>query len=174
MRRTVLGGARPLVAALLLFAALTIVGCEPAENREVPSPAALDSIFGEAVTASLDGNIVDLRVTQATDQLRRGGSIWAKAGPYIYLFTPQTRELFDGYGGIGGVRVTTVDPRGEMIATALLPRAALNSVTWRRAINVAGRARTEGTRRPQTMIDLADYGEERTEFEYSPEYVRSD
>lgn len=167
------GIGRALAAGLLVLSVSALIGCEPEKNRELPTQAVLDSLYGERVAVSLNGNVVELRVTQDADQLRRGGPIWAKAVPYIYLFTPQTRDLFVEYGGIGGVRVTTRDPGGGFIARALLERKALNSVTWPRAINVAGRARTEGTQRPQTMVDLADYGEERTTYEYSQQYAGS-
>lgn len=166
--------ASTLVTGLLIAALGGTGGCEAEPRRELPSEALLDSVYGESVDISLNGNVVDLTVTQDSDQLARGGSVWAKAGPYIYLFTPQTQELLQAYDGVGGVRVTTLDANGEMIARALLERSALNSVTWPRAINVAGRARVEGTRRPQTMVTLADYGEEHTEYEYSQRYVRSD
>lgn len=166
-------GVRRIVPAVLVSMVLAAAACEPAEDRDLPTAAALDSIYGERVDSSLNGNVVELRVTQDASQLARGGPIWAKAGPYIFLFTPQTREIFERFGGVGGVRVTTLDARGELIARALLERSGLNSVTWRRAINVAGQARTEGSERPQTMVDLADYGEERTSYEYSQRYVGS-
>lgn len=163
----------PLVAGLLVAALSGIGACESEPPRDLPTGAVLDSVFGDRVDSSLNGNVVELAVTQAGDQLSRGGSVWAKAGPYIYLFTPQTQELLEGYGGIGGVRVTTLDANGQLVARALLERGTLNSVTWPRAINVAGRARVEGTRRPQTMVDLAEFGEEHTSYEYSQRYVRS-
>lgn len=166
--------ASPLAAGLLIAALGGIGACEAEPARELPSEAALDSVYGERVDISLNGNVVELTVTQDSDQLSRGGSVWAKAGPYIYLFTPQTQELLQAYGGIGGVRVTTLDANGRLIARALLERGALNSVTWPRAVNVAGRARVEGTQRPQTMVTLADFGEEHTTYEYSQRYVRSD
>jgi len=163
-----------LLTGGLLGLALATTGCEPEPDRELPAETALDSVYGGEVEIGLNGNVVELTVTHDGTQLRRGGAIWAKAGPYIFLFTPQTRDLLERYGGIGGVRVTTVDGRGRFVARALLERGTLNSVTWTRAINVAGRARVDGTRRPQTMLDLAEYGEEHTEFEYSREYVRSE
>lgn len=164
----------PLVAGLLIAAFGGIGACEAEPPRELPTEAVLDSVYGERVDISLNGNVVELVVIQGGDQLSRGGSVWAKAGPYIYLFTPQTHELLQAYGGIGGVRVTTLDANEQFIARALLERGTLNSVTWPRAINVAGRARVEGTRRPQTMVNLADFGEEHTTYEYSQRYVRSD
>lgn len=158
-----------VLAAVALAAA---AACEPGENRDLPPATVLDSIFGDRVQSSLNGNVVELRVTQDASQLTRGGPIWAKAGPYIYLFTPQTRSLLERYGGVGGVRATTLDRRGELIARALLERTTLNSVTWPKAINVAGLARTQGSERPQRMVDLAEYGEEHTSYEYSEQYVR--
>jgi hypothetical protein len=163
-----------VVTALLMATLIGIGGCEAEPRRELPTEAALDSVYGEPIDISLNGNVVEIVVTQDADQLRRGGSVWAKAGPYIYLFTPQTQELLEAYGGIGGVRVTTLDAHRRLVARALLERGTLNSVTWPRAINVAGRARVEGTQRPQTMVNLAKYGEEHTSFEYSRQYVGSD
>ena len=165
---------RRAILALLLATSLSASGCARPETNELPDQAALDSAYGERVEVTLNGNVVEARVRQDAEQLRRGGPIWAKAGPYIYLFTPQTQALFENYGGVGGVRVTTVDGRGELIARALLERGTLNSVTWQRAINVAGRARVDGTSRPQTMVDLTDFGEDNASYEYSQRYTRSD
>lgn len=151
-----------------------MTGCEPAIDSRLPTTTELSGLFGDGIDLRLNGNVVEVTVTQSPDQLRRGGPIWAKAGPYIYLFTPQTQSIFNDYGGVGGVRVTTLDGRDRLIARALLQRSTLNSVTWKRAINVSGRARVEGTRRPNTMVELAEYGEENTEFEYSARYVRTD
>ncbi len=161
---------RTLVFGVLLVA---IAGCVRTADTSVPAPEELEGLFGPGIDLRLNGNVVEVQVTQSPEQLRRGGPIWAKAGPYIYLFTPQTQSIFDDYGGVGGVRVTTSDGRDRLIARALLQRSTLNSVTWQRAINVSGRARVEGTTRPNTMVELAEYGEENTEFEYSARYVRS-
>jgi len=124
------------------------------------------------VVVSLNGNVVDVEVTQSSDHLVRGGSVWAKVGPFIYLFSPQTQELFETYSGLGGVRVTTHDSRGRMVAQAMLPRGALNSLTWPRAISLVAKARLEGTQRPSYILDLIDYGEEIADFEYDPRYVK--
>ncbi len=150
---------------------ICLCGCEPSVDLRLPSAAELEGMFGATVELRMNGNVVEVEASQSPEQLRRGGPIWAKAGPYIYLFTPQTQSLFETYGGVAAVRVTTLDGRDRMIARALLQRAQLNSVTWRRAINVAGRARVEGTTRPNTMVDLIEYGEENTEFTYSDRYV---
>ena len=164
---------RLMAPASVLVALAAVAACGPASEGRLHADAELAEVFGERAEVSLNGNVVEVRVTQSPDQLRRGGPIWAKAGPYIYLFTPQTRSLFTDYPGVGGVRVTTLDGRGDLVARALLERSTLTSVTWTRAINAAGRARTEGTQRPQYMVDLADLGEEFTDYEYSQRYAGS-
>lgn len=160
-----------LPLAFLMLGLGGLAACESGDEGALPPQAALDTAYGDGVEVALNGNVVDVRVTMEADQLRRGGSIWARGGPYIYLFTPQTQSLFTDYGGVGGVRVTTVDGGGDLVARALLQRATLNSASWRRAINVAGRARVDGTERPQTMIDLREFGEEHTEYEYARRYA---
>jgi hypothetical protein len=140
----------------------------------LPGAADLEGLFGPGVTVELTGNVVDVTALQPDDQLRRGGATWAKVGPYVFLFSPQTQDLFESFSGIGGVRVTTVDRRGDLVGRALLERSTLNSVTWRKAINLAGRARLEGTRRPSYVLDLIRYGEELVEHEYGATYVSED
>ena len=146
--------------------------CGGETELSLPSDDALQGLYGSGIDAELKGNVVDVVVRQPTDQLRRGGSTWAKVGPYIYLFSPQTQELFDSYSGLGGVRVTTEDGRGRLVARAMLPAGTLNSVTWRKAIGLAGQARLEGTRRPGYLVDLIEYGEDLVEYEYGSDYVR--
>lgn len=159
-----------LVLAVALLA--STAGCgEPEPSLTLPTPADLEGLYGPSVQVDLSGNVVDVRAVQPADQLRRGGAVWAKVGPYIYLFSPQTRDLFETYTGIGGVRVTTVDGRGRLVGRAILERGTLNSVTWKRAINLAGRARLEGTQRPSYILDLIEYGEETVEHEYGTTYV---
>ena len=119
--------------------------CERERGAELPAEAELQGLYGPAVQVSLNGNVVDVRARQDADQLRRGGELWAKVGPYIYLFSPQSQNLFEMYSGLGGVRVTTLDGRGRMVAQAMLPRGRLNSLSWPRAINLVAKARLEGT-----------------------------
>jgi hypothetical protein len=147
-------------------------GCAGEPGLTLPDEGSLKGIYGENVEVTLKGNVVDVVVRQPSDQLRRGGATWAKVGPYIYLFSPQTRKLFEDYTGLGGVRVTTVDGRDRMVARALLPQGTLNSVTWNKAIGLAGRARLEGTQRPSYILELIDYGEEQAEHEYGSDYVK--
>jgi len=163
----VLAAAVPLVAGVTLLS-----GCDRPEELRLPSDSDLAGLYGDGPEVTLNGNVVDIEVYQPADQLRRGGATWAKVGPYIYLFSPQTQEIFDSWSGVGGVRVTTSDGRGRLVARAMLPRGTLNSLTWPRAINLVGKARLEGTRRPSYILDLIEYGEETAEHEYSDRYVK--
>ena len=160
------------LVVLVAVAAASLSACDRPQELLLPTDADLAGLYGEGPTVSLNGNVVDVEVYQAADQLRRGGATWAKVGPYIYLFSPQTQEVFESWSGVGGVRVTTADGRGRMIARAMLPRGTLNSLTWPRAINLVGKARLEGTRRPSYILDLIEYGEETADFEYSTQYVK--
>lgn len=159
-----------VVAGVVACSALA--GCERPEELRLPTDSDLAGMYGEGPEVALNGNVVDIEVYQPADQLRRGGATWAKVGPYIYLFSPQTQEIFETWSGVGGVRVTTSDGRGRLVARALLPRGTLNSLTWPRAINLVGKARLEGTHRPSYILDLIEYGEEIAEYEYSTSYVK--
>jgi hypothetical protein len=72
------------------------------------------------------GNVLELVVQQPPDQLRRGGPLWARVGPYIYLFSPGTRQLFADHPGLAGVRAITMAGDTE-VARALLEREALTT-----------------------------------------------
>lgn len=160
--------------AVSLAATWFVSACSGTPDLTLPTVEEIRGVYGPSAQVGLTGNVVDVRVIQAADQLRRGGSVWAKVGPYIYLFTPQTQELFETYPGLGGVRVTTLDGRERMIARAMLERSTLNAVTWRKAIGLAGRARLEGTQRPSFILDLIQYGEDLVEHEYSSRYVKDE
>lgn len=123
----------------------------------------------ESVTAR--GNVVEIRARQDADHLRRGGSLWAKVGPYIYLLSPSTRDLLEEHPGVAAVRVVTIDASGEEIARALLRRDALSDILWRRTHNLLGHALQQGTTQPTRLEDLVRWGEQHTEYEYSPKYV---
>ena len=117
------------------------------------------------------GNVAVVTVGQDAQQLRRGGSLWAKVGPYVFLFSRETEELFDAFPGLAAVRVTT--EVGEVqVASALLTRDELSDVLWRRAQNISGRARRDGSRQVSLLEDLIAWGEDHTEFEYNPRYTR--
>ena len=166
-------GMRLTRAAILVVTLVTgVIGCEAEPELQLPAAGQLEGLYGAGVSVELRGNVVDVVVRQPADQLRRGGSTWAKVGPYVYLFSPQTQKLFEEFSGLGGVRVTTVDGRDRLVARAMLPQGTLNSVTWKKAIGLAGRARLEGTQRPTYILELIDYGEDLVEHEYGSNYVK--
>ena len=170
---------RRVVAWLFLILAAT--ACDrllPNRTDEtLPSAEAVDSLYANhglaQANVSLSGNVVELRVAQPAAQLERGGSLWARVGPYVYLFTPGTQALFNRYDGVAAVRVITTS-NGDTVAHALLARDRLNDITWRRALNVLGRALQDGTNRPALLEELVQYGEAHTDFDYNRRYVPAD
>ena len=79
--------------------------------------------------------------------------------------------LLEDYPGVAGVRVVTRIRGGPEVARALLARTELTGVLWRRALNIAGRARLEGTEHPSLLEELVRWGEDHTEYEYNPRYT---
>ncbi len=164
---------RPIINALAMSLVLAPLGCEET-NFALPSEAQAEAHYASSFDLSVrvTGNIVELTVEQPLRQVRRGGSLWAKVGPYIYLFTDETESLLRDYPGLSGVRVITRTDRDRAeVARAFLHRDSLNELTWRRARNIAGRARTEGTRRPVLLEELVQWGQEHTEFGYNQEFI---
>lgn len=161
-----------LVAAAMLSLAGT--GCED-RDLTVPSADVVESYYTIPVdfSVTIQGNVAELEVDQPSHQLDRGGRLWARVGPYVYLFSEATRDLFDDHPGLAAVRVITRAPGGQEVARATLPRDALNALTWRRALNISGLARRDGTERPTLLEDLVEWGEEHTRYEYSEAYVHS-
>lgn len=156
------------VAAALLL----VTGCGSGDGApELPTASELEGLYGSRASVQLNGNVVDVRAEQSSDQLQRGGVLWAKVGPYIFLFSPQTRELFEEHPDVAAVRVRTLDSAGNRIAEATLRRDALNELTWNEAGRRVTRARTEGTEKPGLIEDLVQYGEELTTYSYNPAYT---
>lgn len=170
------GGARraasTLTRAAALVATVALVGCEQEELR-VPTTQDLAGYYSYSgdLTRRMNGNVAEIVVVQPTSQLRRGGSLWARVGPYIFAFSPDTRALFNEYSGLAGVRVITQDGIGREVARVLLERSTLNDITWPRALNVAAVARRDGTSSPSRLEDLVRFGEQNTRFSYSDTYV---
>lgn len=161
-------------AGVVALAAVTAAGAcssEP-EGPELPSATQLEGLYGDRAEVTLNGNVVELRIRQSARQLERGGTLWAKVGPYIYLFSPQTRELFDRYSGLAAVRARTVNEAGTWIARAELHRDALNPITWKDARRVVARARRQGTDKPGYLEDLIRFGEEHTDYRYNESFLR--
>lgn len=158
-------------AAVLLTAvtgAFAGSACDEAD-LSVPSAEEVESYYSIPVgfSVTVRGNVAELEVEQPSDQLARGGRLWARVGPYVYLFSEATRTLFEEHRGLAAVRVVTRASGGEEVARATLARDALNPLTWRRALNIAGRARRDGTQRPTLLEDLVEWGEDHTTFEYA-------
>jgi hypothetical protein len=172
---------RRVAARLALFVAVCLVLLTPAcdnirPRRDGPLPP-IDSVRavyqrnGLPGELSFEGNVVVYRAVQDPEQLRRGGSLWARVGPFIYVFTPATREVFQRWDGVAAVRAITSTPSTREVARATLARDELSDILWRRSLNLLGRALQDGTARPRLLEELVTWGEEHTEFRYNPEYV---
>jgi hypothetical protein len=149
-----------------------LAACRPVDAT-LPRPADVEAAYEYEgnLSADLSGNVAEVTIAQSAQQLRRGGSLWAKVGPYILLFSEETESLFRDYPGLAGVRVITVSG-GNEVARALLPRDTLTDVTWRRSLNIAGLARRDGTRRPSLLEALVRWGEDHTQYQYNPRYTQ--
>ena len=149
------------------------VGCQEPVDLAVPTPSEVKEyyIYDGALSAEVTGNVVTVSVAQDPQMLRRGGSLWAKVGPYIFVFSDETHQLFQDYAGLAGVRVVTT-VGGVRVASVLLARETLSDVLWRRSLNIAGKARRDGTEQVTLLQDLVRWGEDRTEYEYNPRYTR--
>jgi hypothetical protein len=150
------------------------LGCEEPDFT-VPTAQQVEDayLYGGDLAASMNGNVAEIRIVQAMRQLQRGGTLWAKVGPYVLLFSKETEGLFEEFPGLAGVRVVTETPGGNEVARALLTRDELNGITWRRAQNISGLARRDGTRRPTLLEDLVEWGEDHTEYEYSSRFAKT-
>lgn len=146
------------------------LACGGGGEPELPTAPELSGLYGESAEVALNGNVVDVRVRQPASQLDRGGDLWARVGPYIYLFSPQTREIFEEYDGVAAVRVRTLAGGGTRVAEAMLVRDTLTSVTWREAHRRVAKARLEGTDNPAHLEDLVRFGEDYARYEYNPRY----
>ncbi len=156
------------------FILVPLLGSCEEPDLTVPTAAQVASYYtyeGQ-LTTEMSGNVVEITIRQPGNQLRRGGTIWAKVGPYIFLFSSPTQQLLQDFGGLAGVRVITTAPGGTEVARSFLLRDELNDLTWRRALNIGGVARRDGTEQPSKLEDLVRWGEDHTEYEYNPRYVR--
>ena len=156
----------------LPLALIALAGCGEDEPAVLPSAEEVESyyLYPQGLEASMEGAVAEIEAVQPTRHLERGGRIWARSGPYILLFSEETRSLFRDYPDLTGVEVTTVTPDGAPIARARLHRDSLTGTLWRRSMNIAGRARKEGTERPALLEDLVRWGEEHTDYEYAPRF----
>lgn len=155
-------------------------GCDQVREYlrpEVPEPPTVAEVepyyssYQGLDSVRITGNVVEVHVEQPYQQLDRGGSLWARVGPFVYLLTPSTRSVFEDFPGVAAVRVVTLLPDGDEVARAMLRRDALTGVLWRRTLNILGTALEDGRENPRKLEELTEWGEERTEFRYNPEYV---
>ena len=154
--------------AILGIAGFALAGCGAGEDRplELPDPAVAAAAYGDSLAGAVRGNVFELRVP-ISPELLRGGTIWARGGPFFYLFSRDTQELFLQYPDLAAVRVVTEDQAGEEIARALLQRGELSEFEWDRALQLGAVAQQQGTERPRRIEELIEWGEEHTVFEYS-------
>lgn len=161
---------RPARAALLTaLVGLPLTQACAGDQGRLPTKDDLAGLYGGDADLRLNGNVVDVRVSQDPEQIRRGGALWARVGPYIFLFSPQTKEVFDTYPRVAAVRVRTF-ASNQQLAEAMLRRDELNSVTWVEAIQKVADARLEGTRNPGHLEALVRYGEDHTQFDYAARF----
>ena len=88
---------------LCIFFGFYALGCAKVDLT-LPSDREVADIFASSpsVSASMNGNVVEVIVEQPLYQIRRGGHLWAKVGPYIYLFTAETESIFQQFPVIYG------------------------------------------------------------------------
>lgn len=164
-----------VVACVVVFG-----GCDRARDYLSRDPGAAPpaedvapyyATHGGLLDLEVHGNVVELRVRQPFQQIQRGGALWARVGPYVYLMTPATRQVFEDFPGVAAVRVVTVLPDGSEVARALLRRDALNETRWRRTLNILGHALQDGGQNPRRLEELTEWSEAYTEYRYNPRYV---
>ena len=151
---------------------LGLAGCEPSTDGALPRAEQVGAAYQYegGVQAEIVGNVAVVVVPQSAQQLRRGGKLWAKVGPYIFLFSEETRLLFEEYAGLAAVRVITTVGDTE-VANARLLADELPDILWRRSLNIAGQARRDGTERMTLLEDLVDWGEAHTEYTYNERFI---
>lgn len=166
---------RSLFCGVLILGTFACDRLRPGEREvRLPPVDSVEAVFrqgGVGARVAFDGTVLELLAHQDPDHLRRGGSLWARVGPYIYLFTPATQRVFETWADISAVRVVTVTPDGKEVARAQLRRGALSDVQWRRSLNLLGHALQEGTARPRRLEELVRWGETHTDYRYDPQYA---
>lgn len=167
---------RPASAALTCALVLVASGCDRLRPRELVVPtadqaAAFYDAHSAVESVALSGNVVEVRVRQPRRQLERGGTLWAKVGPYVYLFAPSTRELLEAYNGIAAIRVITYVDGDHEVARVLMRREDMNDILWRRGQYLLGMVLDRGTEQPRRLEELIEWAEEYTTEEYNPEFV---
>lgn len=161
-----------------LVAGLLLAGCDLLREKEPELPDEEDIVrlfemHRSFIGVVVRGNVVEARFRQSPDQIRRGGSLWAKVGPYVYLFAPPTRELFKTYPDVAALRVVMLLPNDVEVARAMLTRETFREAQWSQTHSMLGRALRDGTSKPSVLEDLVRWGERHTKYEYNPRFVRN-
>lgn len=167
---------RSRVALLMGLATVVAAGaCQEPADLSLPTDATAASYYTSPSIrgVEMNGNVAVVTVVQRTNDLQRGGPLWAKMGPYIHIFSPATEELLRDHPGLAGVRVRTVTTSDTEVASVLLERSTLNDITWKTARNHVAHALTdEGAEQVRSIERLVQYGERRTSHEYNSDLVR--
>jgi hypothetical protein len=151
-----------------LFVTL-LAGCAGGSREWVlPDPETAAAWYGDGAEARIDGNVLEIRGTMDADHLRRGGRIWARSGPYFYLFNVHVQALLEEYPDLAAVRARTFTVEGAEVAQAMLLRDELSPARWREALARASLAQREGTRNPRAVERLIQFGEDHTTYRYQP------
>jgi hypothetical protein len=161
-------GFRTMTRAVAVLAAIGFgSACSGERDWVLPDPASVTTWFGEGTEAELDGNVLEIRGTMDPDHLRRGGRLWARSGPYFYLFNVHVQQLLMDYPDLAAVRARTFTADGEEVAEAMLLRTELSEARWREALARSSLAQQEGTTNPRVIERLVQFGEDHTTFEYA-------
>ena len=82
---------------MILLLTFALVGCGERSDLALPSSAEVEAnyLYEGSFRADVRGNVAVLAVGQSARQLRRGGALWAKVGPYIFLFSEETQKLLN-------------------------------------------------------------------------------
>lgn len=166
----------------VLACTVAVAGCDRVQDyldQSAPPPPAVEEVSSYFAqhrgvdSVVMSGNVAVLHVEQPYDQLQRGGSLWARVGPYVYLMTPSTRAAFNDHPGLAAVRVVTHLPNGDEVGRAMLRRDTLSDLLWRRTLNILGHALQTGQESPRRLEELTEWAERYTEFRYNPDYVNN-
>jgi hypothetical protein len=144
-------------------------GCTPGDAPRLPSQAEVEEAYGPGIEVEVRGNVVEVTVPVADEMLQ--SPVWARSGPYFYLFAAPSRRFLEEFPGLAAVRVSTVDARGVEVARAMIRRGELSAARWDDGIALRSLAQAEGTDRPGVVQRLVRFGETHTEYTYNPRYT---
>ena len=84
------------IAGGTVFVALILVlgGCQEPVDLALPTATQAKKYYtyDGALSAEVVGNVVTVSVAQDPQLIRRGGALWAKVGPYIFVFSDARRR----------------------------------------------------------------------------------